>query len=111
MIVDYPLPPIQPKSKIPKAKKPNPRDIIVTITSSIPRLEYFWFMMVWFVMGLIFFIMVTWLRYDSKIITPLENSMQGYSSGAVEQEYLTTWSECEWKPSLSTNWEVICLWE
>jgi len=74
----------------------------------IDRITSFLFMIMWFILGMMFLLLFVWPRYNSKIMTTLHSSVESKTTGTVEQEYLNTGSECEWKPSLSTNGSIVC---
>lgn len=63
------------------------------------------FLFLWFLLWLLLSFKTTY--YNSSPNT--QNYMESYyNTWSIKQEYLKTGSECEWKPSLSTDWEVIC---
>ena len=65
------------------------------------------FAIVWFVVGFAFWFLFRAYNQNNG----RGNIIERYNTGEMKQEYLKTGSECEWRPSLSTNWEVICFWE
>jgi len=73
--------------------------------SKTPRLKYFLFCLLWFVFWLVFSFYF-YSQKEAKVVG--SNSIEKHNTGSVQQEYLTTGSECEWKPSLSTNGSIIC---